>query len=295
LKGLLVICLLCSTEAVRVSDSINLQTTKSIDSDAPIVITMLKYMTIFNTVWFVIGVLCIISVLIGAVTMAYKQKGINFYGANWVALMAVLCLTLFGAVNSAGNVVSIVGVKFILSNLVNTMLFFQQLAERGLVTFHPSASDKRSVLIESPDQPENICRFAWPMNNTLTISSGNDVISVGHVDTDMDSQQVFVHYNAEGPVERWSPIARYNTRRSLNELTFPNPSECCFNPNTCAGTLPSKTNCPGYWLYREGQTSACHCLRALVKMGYVPEETLITTCLRVIEKSLYAFVGNDGF
>jgi len=259
--------------------------------------TAINDLTIVDIAWFSVMCGCVLAVVVGAVTVVMKGDGASYHGASWEALVGLICVALFAAVVSAQYVINFVGIKFLLANVLNLLFFVNRLSNEKAVDFNPSQSDLQTRLYQvNGNQPENLCWFAWPINGLLQMNVGNDTISVGHVTTDTTARRMDVHYVSEGPMEQWSPIARYNARRAPSEATIANPSSCCFDPSNCAGVLPSMSQCPGYWLHRDGHESPCMCLRAMLRMGLVPEDTMTSACFADAKQSLFAFLGdNTGF
>jgi len=109
-----------------------------------------------------------------------------------------------------------------------------------------------------PVQSENICESAWLSDSTVRITGDYKV-----------------YYNDEGPLDSWSPIARWNMRRLPHQKKIPNPSDCRRTPD---GGV-SEAVCPGHEMWMHGASSFCDCAGVLARLGYESEFTGMTSCV----------------
>jgi len=140
------------------------------------------------------------------------------------------------------------------------------------------------------DDTENLCAHAWFTNGDNFITTANGLtVKVADYTSQTNPSAYLVQYKNDGPVDTWSPIARWNANRLPSQKKIPNPSFCCYGADCpVTSALPSFDSCPGYWMGLEGRTDLCQCVEAMEELGYDMSMTDVTGCVLIRRTQLVA-------
>eukprot|EP00299_Pterocystis_sp_00344_P012483 c5_g1_i1.p1 GENE.c5_g1_i1~~c5_g1_i1.p1 ORF type:complete len:714 (+),score=184.96 c5_g1_i1:57-2198(+) len=219
---------------------------------------------VMNMIWVVGVVLVLMSLAFLMRAMDVLELSGSLGWSFWTSCLILLCFSMFVSLTFVSY--HFLAKKYVVK-FANIAIGILKTIQKNMAYSSAPVSLSSHLAVQSSLQPKNMRTFQKGLENLCVSAFVDATVNSSRIRL---SEDRMLSYLQEGPLEMWSPIARWNAMRTDNQKRIPNPSNCSNTMNY--------DECPGYIMFVEGRDYPCDCAEVMAKLGFDVDIDQLVVC-----------------